>query len=161
MTSRSAQLKTEVADLTKALSELAAAQAEMDKLRKEEHAAFSQNKADMEQGIEGIKLALQILRDYYAGDKSHSAAEGAGASIIGLLEVILSDFTKGLAEMIATEQEAQASYETETKNNEIEKTTKEQDIVYKTKEMQDLDKATAQAKADRTGVQAELDAVLE
>mmetsp|Transcript_17505 Transcript_17505/g.46642 ORF Transcript_17505/g.46642 Transcript_17505/m.46642 type:complete len:687 (-) Transcript_17505:118-2178(-) len=162
MSSRSTQLKEEVAALQKALSELAAAQAEMDKIRAEEKELYGKNKADMEQGLEGVKLALKILREYYAKeDKAHAAAEGAGTSIIGLLEVVESDFTKGLAEMTADEQSAQASYEAQTKENDIEKTMKEQDVKYKTKESTELDKTTAETTSDRSGVQAELDAVLE
>merc|ERR1712217_433675 len=115
----------------------------------------------MQQGLEGVKLALKVLREYYAKDKDHAAAEGAGANIIGLLEVVESDFTKGLAEMTATEEAAQAAYDTETKENEIEKTTKEQDVAYKTKEANGLDKAVADASSDRSGVQTELDAVNE
>merc|ERR550532_3704389 len=162
MTARSEQLKSEVAALQKALAELAAAQAEMDKIRQEEHETFLKSKADMEQGLEGVKLALKVLREYYAEeDKAHEAAEGAGGGIIGLLEVIESDFSKGLAEMTATEQSAQASYEQQTKENEIEKATKDKDVEYKSKEAAGLDKATAEATSDRSGVQAELDAVLE
>merc|ERR1719174_432916 len=79
MTADSAKLKEEVAVLAKELADLAKSQAEMDKLRQEEHAAFVTNKAEMEQGLEGIKLALKILREYYAKeDKGHKAAEGAG-----------------------------------------------------------------------------------
>merc|ERR1711870_125116 len=107
MTARSSQLKGEVAALEKALAELAAAQAEMDKLRSEEKAAFAAAKKDLEQGIDGVKIALKVLRDYYAkDDKAHSAAEGAGTGIIGLLEVIESDFTKTLAQIISTEEAA-------------------------------------------------------
>merc|ERR1719444_370664 len=86
MAARSSQLKSEVAALQKSLAELAASQAEMDKLRKEENAAFLKNKADMEKGLEGIKLALRVLNDYYAkDDKAHASADGAGHGIIGLL----------------------------------------------------------------------------
>jgi len=162
MSARSAQLKQEVAALQKALAELAAAQAEMDKLREEENAVYVKEKADMEQGLEGVKLALKILRDYYAkDDKAHGAAEGAGEGIIGLLEVVESDFSKQLAEIMATEASAVRTYEQETKDNEIEKTAKSQDVKYKTKEFSDLDKAVAEASADRSGVQTELDAVNE
>merc|ERR1719510_1568021 len=115
----------------------------------------------MEQGLEGVKLALEILRKYAAGDAAHSAAEGAGSGIIGLLEVIESDFSRGLAEIVATEESSKASYEQATKDNEIEKTSKDQDVVYKTKESMDLDKRVAEATADRSGVQAELDAALD
>merc|ERR1719502_748915 len=105
MTAASAKLKEEVATLSKELADLAASQAEMDKVRAEEKAAFEKNKPEMEEGLEGIKLALKVLRDYYAKeDKAHEAAEGAGGGIIGMLEVIESDFTKGLAEMISIEE---------------------------------------------------------
>merc|ERR1719330_1831049 len=126
MASRSAQLKEDVAGLNKALADLAAASAEMDQMRQQEHKDFVKNKADMQQGLEGVKLALKVLRDYYAKDKAHDAAEGAGANVIGLLEVVESDFSKGLAEMTATEESALAAYETEAKENEIEKAAKEQ-----------------------------------
>jgi len=162
MTSRSAQLKGEVAELEKGLSALAKAQAEMDKIRLEEKEAYAKAKAEMEEGIKGVKLALKVLREYFAkADKAHVSDEGGGAGVIGLLEVVESDFSKGLIEMTSTEDAAQAAYDKETKENEIEKATKEQDVKYKTEEAIGLDKATAEATSDKSGVQEELDAVLE
>merc|ERR1712141_98407 len=149
MTSRSAQLKGEVAELEKGLSALAKAQAEMDKIRLEEKDAYTKAKAEIEAGIKGVQLALKVLRDYYAKDKAHAANEGGGAGIIGLIE------------MTSTEENAQATYDQETKDNEIEKTTREQDIKYKSEEASGLEKATAEATSDKSGVQEELDAVLE
>jgi len=162
MSALSVKLKEEVATLQKDLAALAKTQAEMDKLRKEENDAFVSNKADMDMGLEGVKMALKVLREYYGKEgKAHTAADGASSGIIGLLEVIESDFTKSLAEMISTEESAQATYDAQTKENEIEKTTKDQDVKYKTKEAAGLDKAVAEAKSDLATVQAELDAVLE
>jgi len=161
MTSRSEQLKGEVAELEKGLSALAKAQAEMDKIRLEEKDEYTKAKAEMEAGIKGVQLALKVLRDYYAKDKAHASDEGGGGGVIGLLEVCESDFSKGLIEMTSTEEAAQAAYDKETKENEIEKVTKEQDIKYKTEEATGLDKATAEATSDKSGVQEELDAVLE
>merc|ERR1719199_816216 len=161
-TARSAKLKEEVATLQKELSALTASQAEMDKVRAEEKAAFDVNSAEMKKGVEGVKLALKVLNEYYAkADKAHSSADGAGSGIIGLLEVCESDFSKGLAEMIATEEAAVSEYDKTSKENEITKATKEQDVKYKTKEAKGLDKDTAEATADRSGVQEELDAVNE
>merc|ERR1740129_1281712 len=160
MSTRSAKLKEEVAALQKALADLMSAQAEMDKLREVEGEAYKKNRAELEQGLDGVKLALKVLSDYYDSDASHNAAEGAGSSIIGLLEVAESDLEKELAEVIATEEMAAATYEKETKENEIDKVTKEQDVKYKTKEADELDAAVAEAAADKTGVQAELDPVL-
>merc|ERR1719158_2363132 len=79
MTAASAKLKEEVATLSKELAGLEASQAEMDKVRAEEKAAFEKNKPEMEQGLEGIKLALKVLRDYYAKEeKGVDKASGAG-----------------------------------------------------------------------------------
>merc|ERR1719240_2294033 len=116
----------------------------------------------LKEELEGVKLALKILREYYAKeDKAHEAGEGASTGIIGLLEVVESDISKELAEIISVEEAAAAKYDKETKENEILKVTMEQDVKYKTKEAKELDEKIAEATSDRSGVQAELDAVLE
>jgi hypothetical protein len=162
MSAKSAKLKEQVSVLQKELADLARAQAEMNKLRAEENALFKANSAEMEKGIAGVKMALKILRDYYAQDgKAHGAAEGAGNGIIGLLEVCESDFTQGLAEMTAAEAAAAKQYDQQTKENEITKATKDQSVKYKTKEFKGLDKETAEATNDRASTQTELDAVKE
>jgi hypothetical protein len=162
MTAKSAKLKEEVATLQKELADLAASQAEMDKLRQETHDAFVSEKATLEKGLDGIKLALKVLRDYYAkSDTSHVAAEGAGGGIIGLLEVCESDFSKELATVNSDEESAQSEHEQVTKANEIEKANKDQDVKYKTQESTDLDKSISDASGDRDNVQTELSAVNE
>jgi len=156
----SAKLKENVATLQKELADLAARSQEMDKIRSEEKALYEKNRPELEQGLKGIKLALKILNDYYAkADKSHSSSSGGASGIVGMLEVVESDFTKGLTEMVATEEAAVAAYESETKDNAVEKTTKEQDVKYKTKEFTTLDKTIGDTTKDRDGVQDELDAV--
>jgi len=161
-TAESKKLKEETAILSKELADLVKSQAEMDKVREEEHDEFVANKAEMEKGLEGIRLALKVLREYYAkADKGHDAAEGSASGIIGLLEVAESDFDKGLSEMVGEEETAQEEYEKTTKENEVLKATKEQDVKYKTKESKALDTAVAEASEDRSGLRTELDAVLE
>jgi len=168
MSSDAAKLKEEVAILSKELKELASSQAEMDKLRLEEKEAFDANSAEMEKGLEGIKLALKVLREYYAKEAGllqvaakEEKQDGAAGGIIAMLEVVESDFSKGLAEMISAEESAVAEYEKVTKENAIAKTTKTQDVKYKSKEAKGLDKAVAEHSTDREGLQTELDAVLE
>jgi hypothetical protein len=162
MSSRKAVLEEEVATLMKELSDIAKSQAGYDKWFQEYEATFTSDKADMEAGIEGVKIALKILREYYAkADKSHVAAEGMGGGIVGLLEVVESDFTKGLAEMTANMANQKAAHEETTKENEITTAAKNQDVKYKTQEITQLTKALAETTADRSGVQTELDAVFE
>lgn len=159
--SRIEQLAEELATLDKELAELAKMTVEMNKLRAEEKATFTANKPEMEQGIEGVKLAIKILREYYAADADHDAAEGAGAGIVSLLEVCESDFSKLLATMVADEEKAAAEYDTQTKENDITKTTKDKDVEYKTKEKAGLEKTVTELKSDAAGVKEQLDALNE
>merc|ERR1740121_1429016 len=157
----STKLKEEVATLQKELAEMAKARAEADKMRAEEKAAYEKNSAEMEQGIKGVKMALKVLKEYYAkADKSHDSADGAASGIIGLLEVCESDFTKGLTEMTAQEETAAADYESYVKEDDIAKVKKSQDVKYKTKEAAGLDKSVSELSGDLATVTGELTAVL-
>jgi chromosome segregation ATPase len=157
----SAKLKEEVATLQSELASMAKAKSEADKLRSEEKAAYDTNSAEMKQGIEGVKMALKVLKEYYAkDDKAHEAAEGAASGIIGLLEVCESDFTKGLTEMTAQEESAAADYEAYVKEDEIATTKKQQDVKYKTREAAGLDKSVSELSTDLETVTDELSAVL-
>jgi len=158
---KSGQLKEEVARLQDELAKLSKSQAEMDKLRQEQKDAYAESKAELENGLEGLKLAIKVLKEYYGKEAAHDTAEASARGIIGLLEVCESDFAKNLAEITSEEESAAAEYEEVSKANEIEKTTKEQDVKYKVKESKELDKTAAELSSDRTGAQAELDAVLE
>merc|ERR1719281_1641263 len=108
-TAASERLKEEVKGLQKALADLAEEQAEMDRIREETRVAYVAAKEDLEQGIAGVQGALEVLRNYYqseegsfmqqpAAPEKHEKSSGAGGSIINILEVALSDFTKNLAE---------------------------------------------------------------
>jgi len=161
MTAKSAKLKEEVAELQKELAALASSQSEMDKIRAEEKALYDKNSAEMEAGIEAVKKALSVLKEYYSAEGDHGKAEGASSGIIGMLEVVESDFTKGLTEMNVAESTAAADYEKVSQENEIATTMKGQDVKYKTKEAAGLDKSVSDTSSDREGVQAELDALME
>jgi len=178
-TATSVELKEEVKELQKELAELMESQAEMDKIREESHDAYVEAKADLEKGLEAIRMALEVLRDYYgskeflqingdigslmqqpAAPQKHEKSSGAGGSIISMLEVAEADFAKNLEEEEEEEAAAQEEYDKVTQENKVTKMTKEQDVKYKTKEFTGLDKEIAEFTADRDGSQEELDAVL-
>merc|ERR1719254_141800 len=144
-TAKSAKLKEEVAALQNELSKLSKSQAEMDKMRGERKAMYTESKAELEKGLKGLRLALKVLKDYYAKDSAHGSAEGSAGGIISLIEVCESDFSKELAEITSEEESAVAEYEATSKDNESK----------------ELDKTAAELTSDRSGVQTELDAVLE
>merc|ERR1712224_623223 len=108
--SKLAILKTDLQQIAKDLSELAAQQIDIAKARAEESAAYREKKADLETGIAAVQSALSMLRQYYAKDAGdpalldlgdafqqpsppvgHSAANSAASSIIAMLETVESD----------------------------------------------------------------------
>jgi len=159
MSAASKTLRSEVGGLQKQLGEMAGTQAEMNKLRMEEKTTYNENRPVLEQGLEGIKSALTVLRDYYAQDKDSSSGSGAATGIIGMLEVVESDFSKGIAAMISSEESAASEYATATNENKVAAATKRQDVKYKTAEYVSLDKSISESQSDRSGVNSELAAV--
>merc|ERR1719504_622566 len=183
-TSKIAKLKEEVATLEKELGEIAAAQKKATELRQEQAAAWAAAKADYEQGLEGVGMALQVLRDYYAekdesfiqGDKDaflqgkmgqmtgvqkHSKATGASTGIIGMLEVVESDFSKLLSEGNAAEAMAVEEYEKLSQDNAIATTEKETAVKYKVKDSNETEAMLAGLKEDKEVAMKEYDAIME
>jgi len=179
--SKSAGLKEDVKALQAELAKLSKEQSEMDSIRAEEKGAYDTAKGDLELGISGVQKALGVLRDYYQGSaafvqnpaqldafmqqpaapQAHSASSGAGGSIIDILEVVESDFSKNLAAEETQEADAVATYETTTQSNKLSNTMKGQDAKYKTKEFKGLDKTIAELSGDRETTNTELSAVVE
>jgi len=177
---KSAGLKEDVKTIEAELATLAKEQAEMNGIRAEEKAAYDTAKAELELGISGVQKALGVLKDYYQGaafvqggssfnafmqqpaaPKQHSAAGGAGGSIIDILEVCESDFAKNLASVEQEESDAIDVYEKTTQENKLSTTMKSQDAKYKTKEFKGLDKSISDLSGDRDNTNTELSAVLD
>lgn len=161
----SKKLKAEVATLQKEVTEAHDTQIELDKLRQEESAQYLKNKPEMKQGLDGVKSALKILRNYYGksqySTKTNEAAQGdaAAESIIGLLEVCESDFQKGMAEMDATEQNSRLEHSAQVASSNRAIAVKQEDIKYKSKEFSTLQRVASEMITDKEGVTEELNAV--
>merc|ERR1719502_2019060 len=176
-TSKIAKLKEEIATLEKELGEIAAAQKKATEMRQEQAAAWAAAKADYEEGLEGVGMALQVLRDYYAekdesaelflqgrmgqGVSKHSKATGASTGIIGMLEVVESHFSKVLAEANAAEAMAVEEYEKLTEDNKIATTEKETAVKYKVKDSKETEAMLAGLKEDKEVAMKEYDAIME
>mmetsp|Transcript_12482 Transcript_12482/g.27584 ORF Transcript_12482/g.27584 Transcript_12482/m.27584 type:complete len:668 (+) Transcript_12482:68-2071(+) len=165
-----AKANQRIATLEAELGELSRMQADMDKARTEAHANYLESKQDYEAGIDGVQMAIKVLKDYYGKGNAllqqpivgtHSASGGAGSGIIGLLEVCESDFSKLLAEVEADESEEEKAYEKQTKENKLARTEKETSVKYTHKEVARAEKALAEFSDDLESEQAELDAVVE
>merc|ERR1719207_307760 len=160
-TAKIAKLTEEIATLEEELGAIAKAQQEADKIRMEEKAAWEAAKADYESGIEGVGMALKVLRDYYAEKEEaliqakHDKATGAASGIIGMLEVVESDFTKSLAEGTAKEAMAVEEYEKLTQDNKIATTEKTTAAKYKNKDKKETEEMLVSLKEDKVTVDKE------
>merc|ERR1719316_6691 len=171
-TAKIAKLKEEIATLEAELLAIAEAQKKADEIRAEEAAAWKEAKAVYESGVEGVGMALQVLRDYYAEKEesliqqpapgaTHSKATGAATGIIGMLEVIESDFTKSLADGTAAEAMAIEAYEKLTTDNKIATTEKSTAVEYKTKDMKETGAMLEGLKEDKASAEKEYAAIME
>jgi len=177
--SSSTRLKGEVKEAQAELATLAKEQSEMDQIRRDQNAAYRQAKKDLELALGGVQKALEVLREYYGGgaaliqasdmafmqqpaapEKAEKSA-GAGQSIISILEVCESDFSKNLAKEEQEESDAQSEYDTTTQENKITKTTREQDVKFKTQEFKALDASISELAGDKETSDTELAAVME
>jgi len=130
LTAEKEALEADIATLAKQLEELAAAQAALAKamkeateIREKEKAENLSTIADAKEAQEAVEQALTILRDFYAKQgslmqeeqvpemKAYKGQGGAKKGVVGMLEVILSDFARLEAETTADENTAAREYE--------------------------------------------------
>jgi len=109
----------------------------------------------------GTASMVQTNADQPAKPETFEKAGGAGGSIVGILEVVESDFSKNLATENLQEDDAQSSHDKVSQENAITKTVKEQDVKYKTQEFHALDKSISELSSDRATADSELSAVME
>jgi len=188
---RSAGTKEDVKELQRQLSCMAKEVVELEKLRKEEHETFLASKKDLQEGLQGVRQSLDLLKEYFASDDDsadggalgtppptdvaylqkmnqpqvpelgHKKSQGAAEGIIEILEMTESDFATSLAKLETQESDAQAQFETASQVEDIEKAAKEQEIKFKVREYKSLDKMITQLSGDRDATSTEQAAVLE
>lgn len=172
-----AKLKESIATLEGELGKIAAEQKVATEMRQKENDAWKEAKADLEAGLDGVQLALQVLRDYYAqkdesssallqsdiGQQMSLAQSGAQepSGIIGMLEVAESDFSKSLAEGQADEDQAQKKYDQFVEDNKIASAAKSAELKYSQKDLKETDAASEETNKDLGVSHDEQSAVLE
>jgi len=170
-------LQQDVVAASHEVKELMDTQTQLDKLRAKEHAEYVKVKKDLEEGLSGVRLALQTLRQYYMrgqeegsslvqtdiGDKMEatgmSRKGGAGDGIIGILEVVESDLGKSLAQVQSEEEAAVTDYEALTQENKILKATKEASIKHKQQSATSIQRKNGELESDRANTQEDLEAI--
>jgi len=169
-----AKLTEDVGDLSKAVSELDAAMATATKLRTDEKAKNTETISDSQEAQTAVAQALTVLKEFYAKaaeatafvqqpEVFDSAYKGMGAEsggVVGMLEVIESDFARLESETKASEATAQKEYDGFMTDSKVDKSQKSTDIDHKTAKKQDESQALTAKNLDVEGTQKELDAAL-
>merc|ERR1719375_463084 len=173
-TAEKEKLATEISDLSAAIAELKNKQAEATALRDEEKAKNTGIIADAQEGQKAVEMAIKVLKDFYAGaggaaflqgteDMKTAMKEpykpGADGGIMGMLEVILSDFARLEAETSAAEDAAQSEYDKfmADEDNAVKQT----EVDHKTLAKQRCEEKLTELGKDLEVTQAELDAALD
>merc|ERR1712056_173357 len=171
-----AKLTEDIADLTKAVAELDEAMAKATKLRQEEKAKNTQTVKDAGEAQTAVAQALTVLKEFYAKageatalvqqpapeifDAPYKGMQSENGGVVGMLEVIESDFARLEADTKAAEATAQKEYDSFMTDSKVDKSAKETDIEHKTTKKQDQNQALTTKKEDLEGTQNELDAAL-
>lgn len=159
--SKSATLEAEASDLQKALASLAETEVNMTQLRAKEKAQFEKTVPEVKESIEGVKMALRVLREFYGGTAKASENKGTATGIIGMLEVVESDFAKNLAQMRVAESTAEGDFKKELQDMKLEKARKEKDMKYKIQASQRLEADLQELQSDTENTKTELSAIEE
>jgi len=171
-----AKLSEEIVELTQAVSDLNAAMAKATQLRADEKANNEQTIKDAGEAQTAVAQALTVLKEFYAKagdatafiqqtppsifDSPYSGMQSEKGGVIGMLEVIESDFARLEADTTAAEATAQKTYDTFMTDSKVDVAAKSKDIEHKTAKKQDQNQALTTKRADLEGTQKELDAAL-
>merc|ERR1712087_471184 len=93
-------------------------------------------------------------------DSPYTGMQSENGGVIGMLEVIESDFARLEADTSAAEATAQKNYDTFMTTSKVDKAAKTTDIEHKTAKKQDQNQALTTKGSDLEGTQKELDAAL-
>merc|ERR1719291_1585183 len=118
-----AKLTQDITALTEAVAELDAAMAKATKLRQDEKAKNAQTVSDSQAAQTAVAQAITVLKDFYAKageataliqqpapeifDSPYKGMQSENGGVVGMLEVIESDFARLEAETKAAEESAQ------------------------------------------------------
>merc|ERR1711877_94231 len=131
--------------------------AEATKLRQEEKATNEQTIKDAGEAQTAVAQALTVLKEFYAkaGDATaliqqtppaifespYQGMQSENGGVIGMLEVIESDFARLEADTSAAEASAQKNYDTFMTDSKVDVAAKSTDIEHKTAKKQDQNQA--------------------
>merc|ERR1719375_2494981 len=176
------KLSEQIADLAMAIQEIDGAMVNATDIRLAEK---DKNKATIEDAVAAqtaVGQAIAVLKDFYAKaatatalvqqkqtpeeeapetfDEPYTGMGGASGGVVGLLEVIESDFSKLEAETTAAEEEAAKEYDRFMAESKKDKAVRTADMDYKKKTKTSTESDLSDTEADLKGTEKELQSAL-
>merc|ERR1719281_2011537 len=154
--------------------------AEATTLRQEEKATNAATVKDAQEAQTAVAQALVVLKEFYARaaeatalvqqrshqnqpaifDSPYTGMSAESGGVVGMLEVVQSDFARLETETAAAEETAQKEYDSFMTESKVDKAQKTTDTEHKTAKKQDQEQALTTKRSDLEGTQKELDAAL-
>merc|ERR1719428_48846 len=174
LTASIAKLTEEITSLSQAVSDLDAAVAKSTEMREEEKAKNAETIEDAQEAQQAVAQALTVLKEFYAKaseatafvqqpevfDEPYRGMGGMAGGVVGMLEVIESDFARVQAETSAAEAKAVKEYEQFMHDSTVDKADKQRDMEHKKTKKTNEEAAVVEQNVDLEGTQKELDAAL-
>merc|ERR1719359_1202175 len=173
------KLSTSITKHSEKLVALDKAMAEATEVRTKEKAENEETIADATAAIEAVTLATKVLKEYYAkaapamlqqspafdepesfSNDAYTGMQGAKKGVLGLLEVIHTDFSRVLSDTEADEAQAAKEYDTF-----MDESAKNKEVTYANRLAMSRKKTAKErelgaTETDLSATQAELDAAL-
>jgi len=155
---RLTHLTEQTATLREELTDLAKTQLEMDEVRTKEKALFDKADGNAKDAMEGLRLALQVLRGYYSrlGDPA-----GRGKQVVSMLEYAKSDIHRRVTILTGEEEQAVSEYQRVSKDNAVLQGTKQHEVDTYSADATALSKLLNELKSDHISAKEEFDALQE
>jgi len=163
-TALKAQLATTIKELSDAIAEIKAQQAEATTLRSDEKAKNAATIEDAKEGQVAVENALKVLKDFYAGAAGaggYSGQQDQSTGVIGFLEVILSDFAGLESETSSGEDSSESAHEKFMAESQQDAEVKQAEVDHKTLKKQQTEEALANVQKDLERTQEELQTALD
>merc|ERR1719463_344697 len=169
-----AKLTQEITDLTAEVAESDKAVAEATAIREKEKATNTETISDAQEAQTAVAQAVSVLKEFYEKaaeatsliqkqepeifDAPYTGMQSENGGIVGMLEVIQSNFARLETDTKASEDEAQRVFDQFSSESAVNRAANSKDVEHKTTKKTNQESALTAKKADLEGTQKELDA---
>jgi len=182
LTATISKLSEDITELSEGIATIDKAVAEATADREAEKAKNTETIADAKAASTAVSQAVAVLKEFYAKaaeataltqmkgpaedapetfDGAYKGNQDQASGVMGMLEVIQSDFARLESETTAGEAEAADVFQKYSSDSATNKAVKETDVKHKTSKKQETESSLAEAKKDLAATHEELSAAMD